>query len=94
MPNLGTSTARVQIEALDAHDTVLATAASAAAIVMMKMANTCPWSIVWGRYRANAMKLRLTAFSISSMDIRMAMAFRRVSAPNTPRLKRIAPRIR
>ena len=70
------------------------TTASAAATVMTKMAKTCPWSIVWGKYRAKAMKLRLTPFSISSMDMRMAMAFRRVSAPNTPRLKMIPPRIR
>jgi hypothetical protein len=40
------------------------------------------------------MKFKLTAFNMSSMDMRMAMAFRRVSAPKTPRLKRTAPKIK
>src|SRR3954466_12649395 len=57
------------------------TAASAAATVMTKKTNTCPATpYCW----ANAMKVRLTALSISSTHMKMMIAFRRVSTPTTP----------
>jgi len=44
--------------------------------------------------RAKAAKLRLTAFSISSMEAKMMMALRRVSTPAMPMQNRKADRIR
>src|SRR5689334_15117269 len=57
------------------------TAASAAATVITKNTNTCP---VTPYACANATKLRLTAFSISSTHMNTMIALRRISTPNTP----------
>src|ERR1700676_2248287 len=66
------------------------TAASAAASVIIKMANT--WPSAETTSRENATRLMFTAFSINSMDIKMMMTLRRVTTPmmpivNKPRLK-------
>src|SRR5215510_4642415 len=59
------------------------TAASAAATVMTKNTNTCP--VIRPPYRcANAMKVRLTAFSINSTHMNTMIALRRMSTPTTP----------
>src|SRR5713226_2615988 len=58
------------------------TAASAAASVMMKMANTCPSADPTSR--ENATRLMFTAFSISSIDIKIMITFRRVTTPIAP----------
>src|SRR3989304_3568731 len=64
------------------------TATSPAAPVIKKKAKTCPAGE--GRKRARATKLRLTALSISSMDMKMTRALRRVATPTTPTAKRKA----
>jgi hypothetical protein len=46
------------------------------------------------RYDENATIDRFTAFSISSSDIKMMMALRRVTTPTTPITKRTAERMR
>src|SRR5579864_6240155 len=71
------------------------TAASAAAWVMMKIANSWPASswLVW-MYLAKATNSRLTPLSISSMDSKMPMALRRERTPYMPKLKRMEPRTR
>src|SRR5579862_8947431 len=58
------------------------TAASAAASVMMKMANACPSADP--TRRENATRLMFTAFSINSMDIKIMITFRRVTTPIAP----------
>src|SRR3989304_4390321 len=68
------------------------TAPPAAATVITKKTKTCP-SREW-RKRAKATKLRLTALSISSMDMKMTRALRRVATPATPTAKRKALRKR
>ena len=66
---------------------------SAAATVRMKNTNT--WPAVSPRKRENAMKLRLTASSMSSIAISMMMTLRRLrKMPITLIANRIAPRIR
>src|SRR3989442_14707100 len=71
------------------------TAASAAAWVMMKMANICPassWSEL--KYRAKATNSRFTPLSISSMLSKMPIALRRESTPYIPRANKMLPRTR
>src|SRR5215211_7328923 len=71
------------------------TAASAAAWVMMKMANIWParsWLEV--RYRAKATMSRLTPLSISSMLSKMPIALRRESTPYMPSANKMLPRTR
>ena len=58
------------------------TAASAAATVITKKTTTCPSTAP--RLRASATKLRFTAFSMSSIAMKMTMTFRRTSTPTTP----------
>src|ERR1700722_9533694 len=58
------------------------TAASAAASVMIKMANACPSAEPTSR--ENATRLMFTAFNMSSTDIKMMITFRRVTTPITP----------
>jgi len=60
------------------------TVASAAATVMTKMANICPTKSLGVINFEKATKLILTALNISSMDIRIPMAFLRVNAPKIP----------
>jgi hypothetical protein len=60
------------------------TVASAAAMVMTKMANICPTKSLGVINFEKATKLILTALNISSMDIRMPMAFLRVRTPKIP----------
>src|SRR5215212_4384783 len=63
------------------------TAASAAATVITKNTNTCPPA----PYDcANATKVRLTAFSMSSTHMNTMIALRRTSTPNTPITKSTA----
>ena len=61
---------------------------SAAATVMMKIAISCPSKLAKGlvpsMWAAAAIRLIFTAFSISSMDIRMSTALRRASTPYKP----------
>ena len=62
----------------------MATAASAAAIAMIKMVKKSP-SILFGqRYLLKAIKFRFTLFNISSMLISMVTRFLLVKKPNTP----------
>ena len=63
---------------------------SAAATVMTNRAKICPVS--WCRYCENATRFTLTAFSISSIDIRTRIAFRRASTPYTPAENSMADR--
>src|SRR5215210_4949366 len=63
------------------------TAASAAATVMTNTTNTWP-AIPYTRERAT--KVRFTALSISSTHMNRMIAFRRVSTPTTPMVKRMA----
>src|SRR5262249_25657256 len=68
------------------------TTASAAATAMTKKTITCP--SIDPRKREKTMKVKFTALSISSMDIRMTMRFRRISTPMTPMAKTMALRMR
>ena len=68
------------------------TAASAAATAMMKKANICPVPV--RNWRLKATRVRVTAFSISSMLMSATMTLRRVRKPIVPIAKRIAPKIR
>src|SRR5207253_3187170 len=58
------------------------TAASAAATVITKKTITCP--SIEPRLRASATKVRLTAFSMSSIAMKMTMTLRRTSTPMAP----------
>src|SRR5688500_837363 len=62
----------------------LATAASAAAMVMMNMVQKIPSSSSGHRYLLNATKLMFTLFNISSMLMSMVIMFLRVKRPNMP----------
>ncbi len=66
--------------------------ASAAATVNDINANSWP-SRFWS-CRLKVIRVRLTAFSISSMQTRMTIGFRRTSIPTAPMVKRSAPRMR
>src|SRR5579859_4693444 len=76
-----------------------ATAASAAATVMIKIANTCPvrrvaegvWLMKAEEYATSVM---LTALSLISMLIRMETALRLLRAPNSPMQNSTAPSTR
>src|SRR5581483_4434248 len=68
------------------------TAASAAATVITKNTITCP--SVEARLRANATKVRFTAFSMSSIAMKMTMMFRRTSTPSAPITNSTAERTR
>ena len=81
------------------------TAASAAATTITKKTNTWPLNGTTSaplgssfgckfQYLANVTKLRFTAFSISSIDIKMVMMLRLSRKPNTPSENRIALRMR
>src|SRR5262245_25267673 len=59
-------------------------ATSPAATQMMKVANVCPVRSGIFPSRENATKLRLAALSMSSIDMNMMMALRRVRTPSTP----------
>jgi hypothetical protein len=67
-----------------------ATVASAAANIIMKMANMIP-SMFRVPKRAKATKLRLAALKINSTPIRTATALRRVKTQKKPRQNNIAP---
>jgi hypothetical protein len=68
----------------------MATAASAAAIAIIKMVKNSP-SILFGhRYLLKAMKFRLTLFSISSILMSIVTRFLLVKKPKTPIKKRAA----
>src|ERR1019366_9363641 len=58
------------------------TAASAAATTMTKKTNTCPCN--WPSALLNVTNARLTALSISSMDMKMVMMLRLKTNPTTP----------
>ena len=60
-----------------------ATAASAAAIIIIKIANICP-SIEKIPYREKAIKFRLAAFRMSSMPNKTPIAFLRDITANNP----------
>src|ERR1035438_3529173 len=68
------------------------TAASAAGTTMTKKTNMCPLSILSSA--ANATNVRLTALSISSIDMKMVMMLRLIRNPATPQANRIALRTR
>src|SRR5262249_20326757 len=74
------------------------TAASAAATTITKKTNTWPLnaSFRWCscQYLAKATKVRFTALSISSIDMKIVMMFRFSRKPITPRQNSIALRIR
>src|SRR2546426_941126 len=65
-----------------ARTTASPTATSPAATAIVKTAKTCPRRLL--SCRLKAMKLTLAAFIISSIDIRMMMALRRVRTPSIP----------
>ena len=67
-------------------------AASAADTVIIKNTNACP--LIVPRNAEKATKTRFTELSISSMHINTIIAFRLVSTPITPIVKRINARIR
>src|SRR5262249_46295716 len=67
-------------------------AASAAATVMTKKTMTCPSSEP--RLRATATNARLTAFSMTSIAMKMMITLRRTSTPRTPMPKSTALRPR
>jgi hypothetical protein len=62
----------------------IATAASAAAMVMMKMVKKMPSSLSGYKYLLNATKLMLTLFSINSIAISIVIILRRVNRPYMP----------
>lgn len=70
------------------------TVASAAAMVMTKMANICPTKSPGVTNFENATKLIFTALNISSMDIRMPMAFLRVKTPKIPMQNKMVLKIK
>src|SRR6266571_3036856 len=74
-----------------ARTTASPTATSPAATAMVKTAKTWPTRLFSERLKA--MKLTLAAFIISSIDMRMMMAFRRVRTPSIPMEKRIRLKI-
>src|SRR5690349_13244933 len=67
-------------------------AASETVMQMVKTENTMP--MVLPAKRENAIRLMLTALSISSMPSRMPTVLRRVTTPNSPMQKTTALRIR
>ncbi|MNC97702.1 hypothetical protein D3C83_154440 [compost metagenome] len=68
------------------------TAASAAATVITK--KVMIWPSTSPRYRPNATKLRLTAFSMISIDSRIVIRLRRRNTPAVPIANRSAETIR
>src|SRR5574337_1525415 len=68
------------------------TATSAAATAITNNTMICP-SIEW-RNLENATKVRLTAFSISSIAMKITSTLRRINTPATPITKRAALRIK
>lgn len=72
----------------------IATAVSAAAIPMPKIAKTYPSSRRVWQYALNTAKLISTAFSISSVLMSIDTRLRRVKKPNTPMKKSTADSIR
>src|SRR5438093_1018859 len=69
-----------------ARTTASPTATSPAATAMVNTLNTCPARSCMRRPKA--MKLMFAAFIISSIDMRMMMALRRVRTPRTPMANR------
>lgn len=66
----------------------IATAASAAAIVIIKMVKKTPFSRSGYKYLLNATKFIFTLFNINSMLIRIVMRFLLVNIPYMPIKKR------
>ena len=62
----------------------IATAASAAAIVMMNIVKKMPSSLSGYRYLLNTTKFMFTLFNISSIDISIVIMLRRVNNPYMP----------
>jgi hypothetical protein len=62
----------------------MATAASAAAMAIIKMVKNNPSRRFGHRYLLNAIKFRLTLFRISSMLINIVIRFLLVKKPYTP----------
>jgi hypothetical protein len=60
------------------------TVASPAATAITNRAITAPFAASAGTNAPKATIARFTAFSISSIDMSMAMAFRRARKPNVP----------
>jgi hypothetical protein len=70
------------------------TVASAAAIVITKMENICPTKAVGVINLENATKLMFTALNISSMDIKIPIAFLLVKTPKIPMQKRMVLKVK
>src|SRR5687768_7353015 len=62
----------------------IATAASAAAMVIINREKNTPFNLSGYRYLLNATKLMFTLFNISSIDISIVMRLRRVNNPYMP----------
>src|SRR5436190_11561505 len=62
----------------------IATAASAAAIVIINMVKKMPSSLSGHKYLLNTTKFIFTLFSISSTDISIVIMLRRVNKPYMP----------
>jgi hypothetical protein len=62
----------------------MATAASAAAIVIMNMVKKTPSNLSGWRYLLNAMKLMFTLFNINSTAINIVIIFLLVNSPYIP----------
>src|SRR6478735_275847 len=62
----------------------IATAASAAAIVIINMVKKMPASLSGYRYLLNTTKFMFTLFNINSIDISIVIMLRRVNKPYMP----------
>src|SRR6187200_3208608 len=62
----------------------IATAASAAAIVIINMVKKMPSSLSGYRYLLNTTKFMFTLFNINSIDISIVIMLRRVNKPYMP----------
>ena len=62
----------------------IATAASAAAMVMINKVKKRPSKLFGNKYLLNATKLIFTLFNISSIDINIVIKLRRVNKPYMP----------
>ena len=58
------------------------TATSAAAKAIIKNTKTCPEALLW--YTEKVANSKFTAFSINSTDMKIMIAFLRISTPITP----------
>jgi hypothetical protein len=68
----------------------IATAASAAAMAMIKMVKKTPSNLSYHKYLLKAIKFKFTLFNINSTLINIVTRFLLVKKPNTPMKKSAA----